>query len=104
VLADPGERWAVRAAMDAVVAQAFGLDRTAYRQVLDGFSHKSFPAAPARCLDAFDALARDGLAAFCRRHDPYGTMPPDWTPPPASEDARARQRSPAPEDVGTRQR
>lgn len=68
-------RWRVRAAMDAVVAQCFGLDRQAYQRLLASFSHKSFPAAPGWCLDAFDALTRVGTAEFVCRSDPYSGTP-----------------------------
>ena len=50
----------LRARIDAVVADAYGLDRSAYRHVLAGFSHRSWPEAPALCLEAFDALAAHG--------------------------------------------
>jgi len=75
VLADPGDRWALRAAIDAVVAQAYGLSREQYAHVLSGFSHSSYPDAPQLCLGAFDELGRIGLEAFCREHDPYADMP-----------------------------
>jgi hypothetical protein len=74
-IAETGERWRLRAAMDAVVAHAYGLDRADYQRVLDGFSHKSFPAAPGLCMAAFDALSSSGLATFCRGHDPYFDVP-----------------------------
>jgi hypothetical protein len=54
VLTDDTARWTLRAAMDAVVARAYGLDRDQYQRVLASFSHRSFPAAPALCLAAFD--------------------------------------------------
>jgi hypothetical protein len=53
-IADQGARWRLRAAMDAVVARAYGLDRAAYQRVLAGFTHRSFPNAPRWCLEAFD--------------------------------------------------
>jgi len=81
VLAAPEASWRVRAAIDAAVAHSFGLDRNAYRHLLGGFSHKSFPAAPAWCLEAFDASAAMGDAEFCRVHDPYWDMPLDWDKP-----------------------
>jgi hypothetical protein len=65
------ERWQLRAAIDAVVAQAYGLARTDYEHVLASFVHRHFPGAPALCLAAHDALIAQGLAAFCRAHDPY---------------------------------
>jgi hypothetical protein len=61
----------LRAAIDAVVAGAYGLDRGRYRHVLGGFSHKSYPEAPVRCLDAYDELSSAGIEAFCTRHDPF---------------------------------
>jgi hypothetical protein len=75
VLAGDDARWAVRAAIDAVVAQAYGLTRAQYAHVLGGFSHKSYPKAPALCLERFDELARDGMDAFVRRWDPYWDVP-----------------------------
>ena len=71
VLAADVDRWRVRASMDAVVAHAYSLNRTQYERILASFSHKSFPAAPALCLAAFDELVGNGLAQFCRDHDPY---------------------------------
>jgi hypothetical protein len=75
VLAEDDARWAVRAAIDAMVAQAYGLTRAQYAHVLGGFSHKSYPNAPALCLERFDELARDGMDAFVRRWDPYWDVP-----------------------------
>jgi hypothetical protein len=68
-------RWAVRAAVDAVVAAAYGLTREQYAHVLTTFSHSSFREAPRLCLAAFDELQRDGLEPFTRRHDPYHDIP-----------------------------
>jgi hypothetical protein len=59
----------LRVRIDAVVADAYGLDRDSYGHVLRGFSHRSWPDAAALCLDAFDTLRADGLDAFCRRYD-----------------------------------
>jgi hypothetical protein len=56
----PESPWQLRARIDAVVAEAYGLDRAAYRHVLASFSHRSRADAPALCLDAFDALGRPG--------------------------------------------
>ena len=41
-------------AVDATVAKAYGLTRNQYAHVLQGFSHRSHPEAPALCLAAFD--------------------------------------------------
>lgn len=75
VLAGGDARWAVRAAIDAVVADAYGLTRDHYAHVLSSFSHKSYPKAPERCLAAFDELKRIGLDAFVKTHDPYADIP-----------------------------
>lgn len=75
VLATDDERWAVRAAIDAVVADAYGLSRDQYAHVLSTFSHKSYPKAPRLCLAAFDELRAIGLEAFCKKHDPYWDIP-----------------------------
>jgi hypothetical protein len=75
VLATDDERWEVRAAIDAVVADAYGLDREQYAHVLSTFSHKSYPQAPALCLAKFDELKRIGLDAFTKNYDPYWDIP-----------------------------
>ncbi|XXT18756.1 hypothetical protein WME94_51875 [Sorangium sp. So ce429] len=75
VLQGDDARWAVRAAIDALVADAYGLSREQYAHVLAGFSHKSYPNAPERCLAAFDELKRTGLDAFVKAHDPYWDVP-----------------------------
>ena len=65
------ERWAVRAAIDALVADAFALSRDQYEHVLNTFSHSSYPSAPTLCLARFDELKQIGLEAFARKYDPY---------------------------------
>jgi len=75
VLATDDERWEVRSAIDAVVADAYGLDRDQYTHVLSTFSHKSYPKAPELCLAKFDELKRLGLDAFTRKYDPYHDIP-----------------------------
>ncbi|MGA3400816.1 MAG: hypothetical protein ABSC95_16470 [Acetobacteraceae bacterium] len=70
-IASEPARWRLRAAIDAVVAQAYGLARAEYEHILASFAHKHFPPAPALCLAAFDVLMARGLAAFCQAHDPY---------------------------------
>jgi hypothetical protein len=69
------DRWRVRAAMDAVVADAYGLDRDHFEHVLASFGHRSYPKAPELCVAALDELQAIGLEAFCRRHDPYWDIP-----------------------------
>lgn len=75
VLEGPTARGAVRAAIDAVVAHAYGLDRKQFEHVLASFSHKSDPQAPRRRLAAFDELLSIGPADFCKKHDPYFDLP-----------------------------
>ena len=75
VLAGDDERWAVRAAIDAVVADAYGLTRDQYAHVLSTFSHASYPKAPELCLARFDELKDLGLEKFTRKHDPYWDIP-----------------------------
>lgn len=75
VLEGDDERWAVRAAIDAVVAEAYGLTRPQYAHVLSTFSHKSYPKAPDLCLARFDELKKIGLEVFTKKHDPYWDIP-----------------------------
>ena len=75
VLAGDDERWAVRAAIDAVVADAYGLSRDQYAHVLSTFSHASYRKAPELCLARFDELKQIGLETFTRKHDPYWDIP-----------------------------
>lgn len=75
VIGDVDERWKVRAAIDAVVADAYGLTRDQYQHVLSSFSHTSYPKAPELCLAAFDELKKLGLEKFTKKHDPYWDVP-----------------------------
>ena len=75
VLAGDDERWAIRAAIDAVVADAYGLSRDQYAHVLATFSHASYRKAPELCLARFDELKSLGLEKFTRKHDPYWDIP-----------------------------
>jgi hypothetical protein len=73
VLAGDDERWAVRAAIDAVVADAYGLSRDQYAHVLSTFSHASYSKAPELCLARFDELKSIGIDAFTKSTTPTGT-------------------------------
>lgn len=85
VLGTEAERWAVRAAIDALVATAYGLSRSEYAQVLAAFNHRSFRGAPELCLAAFDELAEGAQAAFFRRHEPaYSNSSTDGSSPGAA--------------------
>jgi N-6 DNA Methylase len=75
VLATDDERWEVRAAIDVVVADAYGLNREQYAHVLSSFSHKSYPKAPTLCLAKFDELKQIGLDLFTKKYDPYWDIP-----------------------------
>lgn len=75
VVSGDAARWTVRAAIDAVVAHAYGLTRDQYAHVLSTFSHASYPDAPRQCLAAFDELQSLGLDAFTKKHDPYWDIP-----------------------------
>jgi len=68
-------RWSVRAAVDAVVAEAFGLNREQYAHVLSAFSHRSHPQSPELCFAAFDELKAIGFNAYRKKHDPYWDIP-----------------------------
>ena len=75
VLEADDSRPRVRAAIDAVVTEAYGLSREQYAHVLRGFSHRSNPKAPELCLAVFDELQSLGLDAFTKKHDPYHDIP-----------------------------
>jgi hypothetical protein len=66
-----GERSTVRAAVDAVLARAYGHSHAEYDRLLKAFSHKAAPETPVRCLRAFDEFEKIGFDKFCRKHDPY---------------------------------
>ena len=69
------ERWAVRAAIYAVVADAYGLSRDQYADVLSTFSRARYKKAPELCLACFNELKSIGLDAFTKKHDPYWDIP-----------------------------
>ena len=64
----------LRPRIDAIVANAYGLTRDQYDHVLRGFSHRSYPDAPALCLTAFDELNMLGETRFCRQYDPLAVV------------------------------
>jgi hypothetical protein len=74
-IADERQREQLRAAIDAVIANGYGLDHAQFERVLAGFTHRSHPDAAARCLAAFDDLSSQGLQGFCQAHDPYADIP-----------------------------
>jgi hypothetical protein len=68
-------RLSIRSAIDAVIAQAFGLSRSCFEDILSTFGHRSCPSIPYLCLEAFDELEDIGLEDFIQRHDPYWEIP-----------------------------
>jgi len=83
VLQDHDCRWKVRGAIDAVIAQAYGLERTEYEAILSSFNNRSYPRASDLCMEAFIELSSIGLEAFFCKHDPYWDIPlNDNLPPP----------------------
>jgi hypothetical protein len=72
---DLDARWALRARIDAVIAKSYGLTHQQYEHLLGSFSHRSYPATIALCLQAYDHLSQEGMTMFCTRHDPYGGLP-----------------------------
>jgi hypothetical protein len=81
VLGDQNCRWKVRSAVDAVIAQAYELDRIEYEAILSSFANRSYPKASHLCLEAFDELSSIGLEAFVCKHDPYWEIPLNENPP-----------------------
>ena len=76
VLATEEERWEVRSAIDAVVADAYGLSRDQYEHVLHSFDRASGPNPHTDiCLAKFDELKAIGLEAFTKKYDPYWDIP-----------------------------
>ena len=72
---EPDDRWAIRAAIDAIVAHGYRLSRDQYEHVLASFPHTSYASAPEMCLAMYDELAALGLEPFCRKYDPYFDIP-----------------------------
>jgi hypothetical protein len=103
VLDGDDARWQVRAAIDAVVADAYGLTRAQYEHLLSSFTHRSYPAAPGLCLAAFDELRALGLDAFTRKHDPYADIPEVDTLPEPVLDLRPPGQA-APDGANTQRR
>jgi hypothetical protein len=76
VLPTEAERWEARSAIDALVAQAYGLSREQYEHVLRSFDRASGPNPHTDiCLAKFDELNLIGLDAFTRKYDPYWDIP-----------------------------
>ncbi|NOK33188.1 hypothetical protein HMI49_08285 [Corallococcus exercitus] len=74
-VSDQDDRWAIRAAIDSIVAHGYGLSRDQYEHVLASFPHTSYASGPEKYLAAYDELDALGLEAFCRKYDPYFDIP-----------------------------
>jgi hypothetical protein len=68
-------RWAVRAAIDAVVAHACGLSRDQYAHVLSSFERTSYPRPLELCLAHQGELQSIELEAFTKKGDPRWGIP-----------------------------
>lgn len=75
ILTTNDERWHIRAQIDAVVAQVYGLNREQYAHILSTFSHKTYPNAPQLCLMYFDELQNLSLEEYTQKYDPYHDIP-----------------------------
>jgi hypothetical protein len=75
VLKGDTRRWEFRAAIDAVVADAYGLSRNQYEHILSSFRHNSYPKIPYLCLETYDELQQIGIEEFTKKHDPYWDIP-----------------------------
>ncbi len=76
VLETEEKRWAVRSAIDAVVAEAYGLDRDQYEHILKSFDRASGSNPyTGICLEKFDELKQIGVDAYTKKYDPYHDIP-----------------------------
>jgi hypothetical protein len=69
-LSGDAARWDFGAAIDAVVANAYGLTCDHYAHVLSTFSHAIYQDAPRQCLAAFDELQSLDPEAFTKKPNP----------------------------------
>lgn len=93
------ERVALRAALDAVIAAAYGLSREQYARILAAQS-PAWSGAAQQCVACYDELQQLGLAAFTKQHDPYHDVPLTDNLPRPALDVPAEMRPPA--GVGSR--
>jgi len=75
VLHSDEDRWAVRSAIDSLIAHCYGLKRGEYEDLLSSFAHRGYPKAPYQCLESFDELQDIGIEAFAKKYDPYWDIP-----------------------------
>lgn len=88
------KRAELRSSVDAVVANAFGVNRTQYENILSTFRHSDDTSMPELCLTKFDELKSIGLDAFTKKYDPYWDVPlNEELPKPVIEIAGAPKQS-----------
>lgn len=76
VLETEEERWNVRSAVDAVVADAYRLNREQYEHILKSFDRASGPNPyMGVCLEKYDELKKIGIEKFTKKYDPYWDIP-----------------------------
>ena len=76
VLETEEERWKVRSAIDAVVADAYGLNREQYEHILKSFDRTRGPNPyTGLCLEKYDELKKFGIEKFTKKYDPYWDIP-----------------------------
>ena len=76
VLTTEEERWNIRSAIDAVVANAYGLNKGQYEHVLKSFDRASGPNPYTEiCLAKFDELQKISLEKFTKKYDTYWDIP-----------------------------
>jgi Eco57I restriction-modification methylase/N-6 DNA Methylase len=76
VLSTEEERWEVRSAIDAVITDAYGLNRDQYEHVLRSFDRASGPNPYTDiCLRKYDELKKMGVERFTKKYDPYWDIP-----------------------------
>ena len=69
------DKWFIRAAIDAVVAHAYGLSKVQYRYLLSRMNLKTLERTPEICLSVFQKLEETGINAFIKQYDPYWDIP-----------------------------
>jgi len=76
VLATEEKRWEIRSAIDAIVADAYGLSHDQYEHVLHSFDRASGSNPYTTiCLEKFEELKNIGIESFTKKYDPYWDIP-----------------------------
>lgn len=76
VLKTEEEHWEVRSVIDAMIADAYGLNRQEYEHILKSFDRATINNLYTNiCLSKFDELKEIGLEALTKKYDPYWDIP-----------------------------